>query len=45
MEHCNGFLAPTKVEENLGTSGNGPEDKVYFPNSYSSLIGMVLYLV
>ena len=44
MEHSNVLLAPTKVEAPLGTEVNGSEDKRYWPNSYASVIGMMLYL-
>ena len=45
MEHCNGLPTPTKVEATIGPDVNGSEDKRDFPNSYASVIGMVLYLV
>ena len=44
MEHCNGFPTPTKVEAPLGTYTNGSEAKRDWPNSYASVIGMMLYL-
>ena len=44
MEHCNGFPTPTKVEAPLGTYVNGYEDKRDWPNAYSSVIAMILYL-
>ena len=44
MEHCNGFPTPTKVDENLGKDDNGSEVKRNWPNSYASVIGMMLYL-
>ena len=44
MEHCNGFPTPTKVEAPLGTDVNGSEAKIDCPYSYSSIIGMMLYL-
>ena len=44
MEDCNGFPTPTKVEAPLGTEVNGSEAKRYFPNSYASVIGIMLYL-
>ena len=44
MDHCNGFPTPTKVESPLGTDANGSEDKRDCPNSYASVIGMMLYL-
>ena len=44
MEHCNGLLTPTKVEAPLGIDTYGYEDKRYWPNSYVSVIGMLLYL-
>ena len=44
MEHCNGLPTPTKVEAHLGTDANNSEAKRDCPNSYASVIGMVLYL-
>ena len=44
MEDCNGLPTPTKVEAPLGTDINGSEDKRDWPNSYASIIGMMLYL-
>ena len=44
MEHCNGFLKSTKVETPLGTDANGSEAKRDWPNSYASVIGIMLYL-
>ena len=44
MEDCNGLSTPTKVEAPLGTDVNGSEDTRYWPNSYASVIGMMLYL-
>ena len=44
MEDCNGLPTPTKVEAPLGTDVNGSESKRYWPNSYASVIGMMLYL-
>ena len=44
MEHCNGLPTSTKVEEPLGTDVNGSEAKRDLPNSYASIIGMMLYL-
>ena len=44
MEHCNGLPTPTKVEAPLGTDANGSEAKIDWPNSYYSVIGMMLYL-
>ena len=44
MEDCNGLPTPTKVEAPLGTDVNGYEDKRDWPNSYASVIGMMLYL-
>ena len=45
MENCNGLPAPTKVEAPLGTDANGSEAKIDWPNSYSYVIGIMLYLV
>ena len=44
MEHSNGFPTPTKVEAPLVTDLNGSEAKRDWPNSYASVIGMMLYL-
>ena len=44
MEHSNGLPTPTKVEAPLGIDVNGSEANIYWPNSYSSVIGMTLYL-
>ena len=44
MEHCNGLTTPTKVEAPLGTGANGSEAKRDCPNSYASVIWMMLYL-
>ena len=44
MEDCNGLPTPTKVEAPLGTDVNGTESKIDWPNSYASVIGMMLYL-
>ena len=44
MEDCNGLTTPTKVEEPLGTDTNASEAKRDWPNSYASVIGMMLYL-
>ena len=44
MEHCNGLPTPTKVYAPLGTYVNGSEAKRDWPNSYASVIGMMLYL-
>ena len=35
---------PTKVEAHIGTDVNGSEAKRDCPNSYASVIGMMLYL-
>ena len=44
MEHCNGLPTPNKVEAPLGTDADGSESNRYWPNSYASVIGMILYL-
>ena len=44
MDYCNGLPTPTKVEAPLGTDINGSEAKRDWPNSYASVIGMMLYL-
>ena len=44
MEYCYGLQTPTKVDAPLGTDVNGSEAKRDFPNSYASVIGMMLYL-
>ena len=45
MDHFNGFPTQTKVEANLGRDENCYEAKRDWPNSYASVIGMMLYLV
>ena len=44
MDNCNGLPTPTKVEAPLGTEANVYEAKIDWPNSYSYVIGMILYL-
>ena len=44
MEHFNGLPTPNTVVAPLGTYYNGSEDKIDWPNSYASVIGMMLYL-
>ena len=44
MEDYNGLPTPTKVEAPLGTDANYSEAKRDLPNSYASVIGMMLYL-
>ena len=44
MEDFNGLPTATKVEAPLGTEVNGSEAKRDWPNSYASVIGMMLYL-
>ena len=44
MEHFNGLPTPNKVYAPLGTDANGSEAKRDCPNSYASVIGMMLYL-
>ena len=44
MEDCNGLSTPTKVEAPLGTDLNRSEAKRDCPNSYASVIGIMLYL-
>ena len=44
IECCNGLTTPTKVEAPLRTDANGSEAKRYWPNSYASVIGIMLYL-
>ena len=44
MDHCNGFPTPTNVEAPLGIDANGSASNRYCPNSYSSVIGVMLYL-
>ena len=44
MENCNGFRTPTKAESHIVTDVNGSEYKRDWPNSYASVIGMMLYL-
>ena len=44
MEHYNGFSTSTKVDATLGIDVNGSEANRDWPNSYASVIGMMLYL-
>ena len=44
MEDCNGLPTPTKVEALLGTDLKGYETNIDWPNSYASVIGMMLDL-
>ena len=44
MGHCNGFPTPTKAEATLGKYEKVFEADRYCPNSYASVIGMMLYL-
>ena len=44
MEDCNWLPTPTKVESPLGADVYGSEAKIDWPNSYASIIGMMLYL-
>ena len=44
MEYSNGFPTPTKVEAPLGTDENGSEANRDCPNTYDSVIRMMLYL-
>ena len=44
MEDCNGLPTPIKVEASIGIDINGSEAKRDWPNSYDSIIGMILYL-
>ena len=44
MEYSNGSPTPNKVEAPLETDINGSEPKIYWPNSYASVIGMMSYL-
>ena len=44
MGQCNGLPTPNKVEAPVGKDANGSEAKIYWPNSYASVIGMMLYL-
>ena len=44
MEHCNRLPTLTKVDAPLGTDANGFEAKRDWPNSYASVIWMILYL-
>ena len=43
MEHSYGLPTTTKVDAPLGIDVNGSEFKRYCPNSYTSVIGMMLY--
>ena len=44
MDDCNWLPTPTKVGAPLGKDANGSEAKRDWPNSYASVIGMILYL-
>ena len=44
MENSNGLPTATKVYAPLGTDINGSDAKIYWPNPYASIIGMMLYL-
>ena len=44
MEYCIGLPTPTKVEAPLGIDVNVSEANIDWPNSYASVIGMMLYL-
>ena len=44
MWHCNGFPTATTVEAPLRIDENGYKDKIYWTNSYASVIGTILYL-
>ena len=44
MFYCGGFLTPTNVGAPLGADENGIKYKRNGPNSYASVIGMILYL-
>ena len=43
-DNCNGLPTPTKVESPLGTDANDSEAKRDWPNSYTYVIGMMLYM-
>ena len=43
MDYCNGLPTPIRVEEYIGKDENGPEAKRDLTESYSSVIGMMLY--
>ena len=44
VDRCNGLSTPTKVEAPLGTDENSSEDKSDFLNSYTYVIGIMLYM-
>ena len=44
VDHFHGFPTPTKVEATIGTEANSYEAKRYWPNSYGSVIGIMLYM-
>ena len=44
MENFNGLPTPTKVEAPIGTDKNFYDAKRYWPNSYDSVIWMMLYM-
>ena len=44
MEHCNELPITNKAESPIGKNKNGYDAKIYWNNSYDSVIGMILYL-
>ena len=44
MEHCNGLPTLINTEAPIGTDANVSEAKRCWPNSYASVIGIMLYL-
>ena len=43
MDHCNRLPTPNKAEASIGTEVNGSEANTDWTNSYSSIIGIMLY--
>ena len=44
MDNYNEFPTPTKVDTPLDKDENGYEARIYWLNSYSSVIGIMFYL-
>ena len=44
MEHCNELPTHTNVETTIGSYENDLDNKIYWMDSYDSVIGVMLYL-
>ena len=44
MKNDNRFTATTKVEAPIGKEKNDHDTKIYWPNLYDYVIGMMLYM-